>query len=106
MEKFSHEIDPLTGVITQTGVVDDKLVIRKDADISPLIEATTALRNSDEYSRDGIKRGFFHVASIDPITQVELLKIGVDVYRSSAKELVAGLRRIHKDYLITTRKQV
>ena len=45
-------------------------------------------------------------ASIDPITQVELLKIGVDVYRSSAKELVAGLRRIHKDYLITTRKQV
>ncbi len=34
MEKFSHEIDPLTGVITQTGVVDDKLVIRKDADIT------------------------------------------------------------------------
>ena len=106
MEKFAQEFDPLTGVVTQSGFVEDKLVIRKDANIAPLIETATAMRNDDDYSRQGIKRGFFHVASIDPITHVELMKIGVDLYRDSAKAIVAGLKRLNKDYLITTRKQV
>ena len=106
MEKFSHEFDPLTGVVTEHGFADDKLVIRKTADLQPLIAQTTAMRNDDDYSRQGIKRGFFHVASIDPITHVDLLKIGIDLYRASPKELLAGLRKLNKDHLITTRKQV
>ena len=106
MEKLDQELDLLTGVNTQTGFDGDKLTIHKRMDLTPLTDVTNAMRNSDDYSREGIKRGFFHVASIDPITQVELLQMGVDIYRSSAKELVAGLRRLNKDQLITTRKQV
>ena len=107
MEKFLHEVDPITGVITQSGFVDDKLVIRKDVDMTPIIETTNAMRNDDDYARQGIKKGFFHVATIDPITQIELMNIGVDVLgRSSAKEIVAGLKRLHKDALLTSRKQV
>lgn len=104
MEKFAQEFDGT--VLTEQGFVDDKLVITKKADISPNIEYATALRNSDEYQAQGIKRGFFHVATVDPISQVELLNLGIDIYRASPKEIVAGLKRLHKDYLITTRKQV
>ncbi len=106
MEKFNQEFDKATGVVTQHGFEDDKLVIKKAADIRPLVDAATALRNSDEYSREGIKKGFFHVATVDPITQIELLKIGVDLFRASPKEIVAGLRKLGRDSLITTRKQV
>lgn len=106
MEKFSQDLDPFTGVVTQHGFADDKLVIRKDMDLQPLIEQSTAMRNDDDYSKQGIKRGFFHVASVDPITQIDLLKIGVDLFRASPKEILAGLRKLNKDHLITTRKQV
>ncbi len=106
MEKINQEFDPLTGVLTRHGFVDDKLVIRKDANLQPHVDYATALRNSDEYSREGIKKGFFHVATIDPISQIELLKIGVDLFRASPKEIVAGLRKLGRDSLITTRKQV
>lgn len=106
MEKFNQEHDAVTGVVTKHGFVDDKLVIRKEADLQPIVDATTQLRNADEYSRQGIKKGFFHVATIDPITQIELRKIGVDLMRCTPKELVAGLKKIGREYLMTTRKQV
>jgi hypothetical protein len=106
MEEFSREYDPLTGVITRSGFVDDKLVIRKDADLSALVQHTTAQRNDEDQSRQGIKNGWWKVASIDPITQIELLNIGIDLYKSSAREIVAGLRKLNKEYFITTTKRV
>ena len=104
MEKFTHEFDGQ--VLTEHAFEGDKIVIKKSADLTPNIEFATALRNADEYSAQGIKRGFFHVATVDPISQVELMKIGIDVYRATPKAIVAGLKRLNRDYLITTRKQV
>ena len=107
MEKIApDEFDAMTGVTTRTGIVDDKLVITKDADLSANVEYATALRNADQYSSDGINRGFFHVAHIDPITNMELLKIGVDVMTASAKQIVAGLHKLNRERFITTRKRV
>jgi hypothetical protein len=106
MEKVHQETDAITGVVTHHGFQDDKLVISKRADLTPNLEYATALRNSDEYSSDGIKRGFFHVAHVDEISQVELLKIGVDIFRASPKQIVAGLKRIGRDHFITTRKRI
>lgn len=106
MEEFSREFDPLTGTITRSGFVDDKLVIRKDADLSALRDRTNALRNSESYSRDGIKKSWFHVASISEVTQVELLKIGIDIFRASPREIVAGLRKLNMEHFITTNKRV
>jgi hypothetical protein len=106
VEKFDQEYDPLTGVKTTSGFVDDKLVIHREADLSGLLERTNSLRNNDQYSSDGIKKSWFHVASIDPLTQIELLKIGVDIFRASAKEIVAGLKKINREHFITTNKRV
>lgn len=106
MEEFSREYDPLTGTITRSGFVDDKLVIRKDADLSGLVAHTNALRNDESYSNDGIKKSWFHVASISEVTQVELLKIGIDIFRATPREIVAGLRKLNKEYFITTTKRV
>lgn len=106
IEKVSTEFDPVTNTWTQTGFQGDKMLIRKTGDISANVEYATALRNSDQYSSDGIKKGFFHAAHIPEVVIVELLQIGVNVYRASAREIVAGLRKLNKDHLITTRKRV
>ena len=105
-ETFSIDYDPLTNIKTTTGVTDDKLVIHHESDISSNIDYATKLRNADQYSSDGIKKGFFHAAHVPQETVIELLGIGVDVFKASAKEIVAGLRKLHKDHLITTRKRV
>jgi hypothetical protein len=105
-EKLSVEYDPVTNVKTTTGVTDDKLVLHHEGDISANLDYATALRNSDQYSSEGIKKGFFHAAHIPSVVVVELLSIGVDVMRAPAKEILAGLRKLHKDHLITTRKRV
>lgn len=86
--------------------MDDKLVIHKEADLSALVAHTTALRNDESYSRDGIKKSWFHVASIDETTQIELLKIGCDIFKATPREIVAGLRKIGREYFITTNKRV
>ena len=106
MDKYQQDYDPVTGIVTQYGFQDDKLIIRNDADIGVNIEHATRLRNDDQYSKDGIKKGFFHAAHIPAVVIIELLQIGCDVYRASAKEIVAGLKKLNKDHLITTRKQV
>lgn len=96
------------GVLTEvhTSELDGKMYVTHKADIQPHIEYATALRNSDEYTRQGIKRGWMHAAHIDPVTIVELKGIGIDVYTAPAKEIIAGLKRINKDGLLTTRARV
>lgn len=107
MEKLiPDELDPITGTVTRTGVVEDRLVIRKDADLAQNHEFANALRNDDDYSKQGIKRGFFHAMHIPEVVQIELLQIGIDIFRATPKEIAAGLRRIGKDHFITTRKQI
>lgn len=106
MEKFQQEFDPLTGVETTFGFEDGKLLIKKRADMTPNLEYADALRNSDEYSAQGIKRGFFHAIHVPPDSQVKLLQIGIDVYRATPKQIAAGMRKIGHDRFITTRKQI
>lgn len=106
MEKVSEDYDALTGVLTRTGFVEDKLVIRKDSDLSGVLAYTNALRNDEEYSRQGIKKGWFHAATIPEVVQIELLQNGIDIYRAPIKDIMAGLRKLGKDHFITTRKRV
>ena len=106
MEKFDQDFNLKTGLKTEYGFVEDKMVVHKTIDLEPLIEYTTKLRNADDYSKEGIKKGFFHVAEIDAVTVLELYKMGVDVYTAPVKEIVAGIKRLNKDHLLTTRKRV
>jgi hypothetical protein len=106
MEKFSHEFDPLTGVTTQQGFQENKLIIHKSADLSANLAYADALRNSDEYSAEGIKRGFFHTMHIPETAQIKLMEIGIDIFRATPKQIAAGMRRIGYDRFITTRKRI
>jgi hypothetical protein len=106
MEKFSHNFDPVTGVLTEEGFEENKLVISKKANLTPNLEYATALRNSDEYSAQGIKRGFFHAVHVPEIAQIKLLQIGIDIFRATPKQIVAGMKKIGMDHFITTRKQI
>lgn len=105
MEKIKHEFDPTTGIATVAGFVDDKLVTRQTQDVSASVEYATALRNDDDYSKQGIKRGFMHAMHIPAIDQIELMKIGIDIFTAKPRDIAAGLRRLGKDHLITTRKK-
>ena len=107
MEKLDSWIDG-QGVVTETQLdpLTNRFVIQKKQDITANIEYATALRNSEEYTRQGIKKGMWHVAHIPAMEIERLLKIGVNVYTASAKDIVSGLKKIGSDHLITTRGRV
>lgn len=94
------------GVRTKIKVEDDKLVICRDQDLSAAIDYATKLRNADQYSADGIKKGWWHVGHVPAICYLPLKRIGVDMYRSPVKDIVAGLKRLNMEHLLTTRKRV
>jgi hypothetical protein len=96
------------GVITTMEVdeITNKMVIKKHQDIEANIEMTNRLRNNDEYTRNGIKKGWLHAAHIPEVVIVELLQNGINVFHASAKEIVAGLKKIGKDNLLTTRARI
>lgn len=107
MDKIDAWTDD-SGIYTETSVdpTTGRFVVQKKQDIAPNLEYATALRNADQYSSDGIKKGWFHVAHIPNVVVAELLQHGVNVYRDDAKAIVAGLKKIGKDGLLTTRKRV
>ena len=106
MDKINQDL--IGGVLTQTFTDEatGKMHITKSQDISANIDYATTLRNADQFSRDGIKKGMWHVAHIPDIVIVELRQIGVDVFKASAKQIVAGIKQLNKEYLLTTTKQV
>ncbi len=96
------------GTWTQTGFEDDKLIIRHESDVSAALEYATKLRNSDDYSKQGIKNGFWHIATLPTTIVLKLKEAGVDIYapKCSGKEIVAGLRKIGAEHFLTTAKRV
>jgi len=106
MEKLHVDYDHLTGTRVTTSVDADRLIVTSEADIEPAINYTNALRNADQYSRDGIKNSFWHVAHIPDVVVVELKNHGIDVFKDSARDIIAGIKKLGKEHLLTTRKQV
>ena len=96
------------GVLTKASTVEatGKLHIQTFQDIEPNIEQALAMRNDEDYTRKGIKRGFVHLATIPTVVVAELLTIGVNVYNAPAKDIVAGLRKLHKENLLTSTKKL
>lgn len=106
---FEQSIDPLTGVKTVMGVEDDKFFIHTAEDVQAHIERNTALRNSDEYTKQGIKNNLWHCVHIpDSALAKMLVEDGFDGYSASAAELRQFLRK-NRDkygYLFTTNGQI
>ena len=107
MDKIDEYISP-TGVRTRTYTdeLTGKMIVRKDQDIESQVEYSTKLRNAEQYSKDGIKNSMMHVCHIPDVVVVELMGIGVNVFKADAKTIVAGLKKLHKEHLMTTTKRV
>lgn len=102
MEKISKEFDPLTGVLTETGMdqLTGRFVVKHKADIAPSIEYAKSLQKDDDLWKGGVKKGFALAGHIPAMTVVELMQIGVNVYTASFKEIREGLQRLGKEGFI------
>ena len=107
MDLLDIDISP-SGLVKRTFATehDGKLVVDYQQDIQANVAYATALRNDPAYSAAGMKKDFWHVAHIPDVVIVELMGIGIDIWRAPAREIVAGLKRLHKEHLITTTKRV
>lgn len=103
------EKSTVNGVTTTIGAEDGKMVVKTEADIAPSLDHTSALRNDADYSKNGIKKDWWHVAHI-PLVAVHkmLTDEGFDVMNSHPKEVIAFLKKNkHKyGYLFTTQGRV
>lgn len=98
------EYDPFTGVKETTVVEDDKLIVHKEQDVTDLLDATQAIRNSGA-TDVGIKKGLWHYCSIPLSVQYEMLvKHGVNVQDRNHWPKVFDLVNKHYPYLKTTDK--
>lgn len=99
MRIFEKSFDPMTGVTTTIGAEDGKLIVKSDQDVGPSLEYTKNLRNADEYSRGGIKRGLWHTVHIPDVVALKMkLEDGFDIYATSARELRQFLSRNRDKY--------
>ena len=78
---LSH--DPLTGIteIFHHDPITDESIIETVQDVEPSLELAKAMRNDEDYSKDGIKRDWWHIAHIpDSIILKMLYEDGVNIY--------------------------
>lgn len=93
-------------LVTSELAQDGTLIVKHQQDLEPHVEYARRLANDDDYTRQGIKRGWAHAAHIPDVVVVELRQIGVDVFKASAREIVSGLKKLHKEHLLTSRKNL
>lgn len=99
MNVLGEEFDPLTGVKTIYAVEENKFVVKSVQDVEPILERNNALRNAEEYSRNGIKNNLWHTVHIpDSVCLKMKVEDGFDPYAATARELRAFLRRNRLKY--------
>jgi len=105
-ELFSY--DPLTGMRVWFDYNDltDDATLEYEQDCEPILEANKAMANSDEYTKEGMKRDMWHYASIPAALQMKwLLEDGIDVYDDNAwPQIFRKLNDPQYRYLKTTSK--
>lgn len=108
MAKRLLSVDPVTGLETwhDYDPVTDEMTIGYSADSTPVIEMNKAMQKDDDHTKNGIKREFWHYASIPVAVQVDwLINKGVDVYnRDHAKKVFALINDPEYKHLKTTAK--
>lgn len=105
MQRAELTIDPLTGLRTEIGFQDGKMVVKQSQDVSPMLDHSTMLRNNTEYSAQGIKENFWHCVHIPEAVGLQMLmEDGFDVWKAPAKEVRQFLRKNRAKYanLFTT----
>lgn len=105
MRILGRETDQLTGLVTTYASDGERFHVNYAQDVSGAIDHTTALRNADDYTRNGIKAGLWHCIHIpDSVALRMRTDHGFDVYAASAREVRQFLVRHRAEYrdLFTT----
>ncbi len=74
---------------------DGNMTIKTWQDVEPVLDLTRARRNSGEVDK-GIKRGFWHYATIPAHVELELREKGINLYNPNQTKEV--LKEINTNY--------
>ena len=95
MQKISTEIG-LDGMKTTMYGEGNALHVTYEQDATQAFEAVLQKRLHSDVWGDGMKKDMVHAFHIPNGVMMELRAIGVDVYLSPMKEIVSGLRKLHR----------
>jgi hypothetical protein len=84
---------------------DGTLVIETKQDVEPILEATKALQNDEEYTKKGIQKGWWHVATIPEVLVHKWHKEGFNIFTASMSEIRKKLQSPEYAYFLTTTKK-
>ena len=86
------DYDPLTREAVWFEMKDDVLELHQTQDVTPILELNKRLANNDDYSKKGMKKDWWHYASIPNIVALKWLKEkGVDVMNKAHEKKVFQL---------------
>lgn len=94
-EFFSYTPDTGITYYTDYDEATDKMVLRAEADVEPLLDYCAKLRNENVYSP---KDEFFHYAKIPPIVQLQLLKKGINIFSGDPAMAKRARQEIEVNY--------
>lgn len=103
------DYDPLSGATTYFDYVpetDTTQIITEFDDVAPLLELNKAMQNDDDFTKKGIKNGWWLYASIpNSLIHKWLIEDGINVYRrEDEKRVFRKLNSPEYRYLKTTTK--
>jgi hypothetical protein len=91
---FDYNPDNGTWIEDETDA-DGNLTFKTWQDVQPILDRTKEKRNSGQVDK-GIKRGFWHYATIPPVVEMELRQKGIKIGNpNQTKEL---LKEINTNY--------
>jgi hypothetical protein len=102
------DYNPYTGITTTVDYchASDTTIIGTEQDVSSLLDFNKKLQNDDDYTKKGIKDGWWHYATYPPIIINKwLAEFGVNVFNKDHQKKVLELtNRPEYRYLKTTTK--
>jgi hypothetical protein len=94
--------------LIQTTELDENgiLVVRNTQDVEPLVEEMKALKLSEGYANNGIKKGWFHVGTVPDFLVHKWKKEGFDIDRETVPSIVARLHAEHMTDFLASNKNI
>lgn len=101
MSKF-FEFDPVTGVRYDTEDDEgDKITVHASQDLQPILDHTQKLRNNNA-TDGGIKKDFWHYATIPTWLEIELRAKGINIYdKNCTQDLLRELNTNYPKFKVT-----
>jgi hypothetical protein len=106
---IDRTIDPQSGLVTDIGFEDGKMKVRYMQDASPLHAQNQRMREADDYTKLGIRKGFMHTFSMSAADCAKMIvEDGVNPYTATPAELNAYIfsHREKWGHCIVTKAQI